>query len=342
MESLTKADKIIADIDVSKEILSTMPKNNEKNRNKREEYINETEEKYGEYKKEILEILSKRYNDQVNIEVNPEISNLEKRLKTIEDVIFLLNDEQTSYERMGLDKNIYKLEKYYKENFENVNEQISQCLKKFEIVGIKLNKEDFNYSTYVTEYMNTFFSEYEHQKVNTDILKTKFEEIYWKCPDIIIHIELNFRNIYLEKKGTIDKYFEREKAEILKKWEKSPIDIKKTYMNLKQQKIEKEQIDKKLLIDKFINGKLNTKNFTDDKFSKNVQKVLPDSVFEKIYTDNEIAENINKFLNSLYEYRNYMEFKFIVEDVKKYYNNKEQYKKSCVEIRKKIDAEEKN
>ena len=341
MESLTKADKIIADIDVSKEILSTMPKNNEKNRNKRKEYINETEEKYGEYKKEILEILSKRYNDQVNIEVNPEISNLEKRLKTIEDVIFLLNDEQTSYERMGLDKNIYKLEKYYKENFENVNEQISQCLRKFEIVGIKLNKEDFNYSTYVTEYMNTFFSEYEHQKVNTDILKTKFEEIYWKCPDIIIHIELNFRNIYLEKKGTIDKYFEREKAEILKKWEKSPIDIKKTYMDLKQQKIEKEQIDKKLLIDKFINGKLNTKNFTDDKFSKNVQKVLPDSVFEKIYTDNEIAENINKFLNSLYEYRNYMEFKFIVEDVKKYYNNKEQYKKSCVEIRKKIDAEEK-
>ena len=112
-------------------------------------------------------------------------------------------------------------------------------------------------------------------------------------------------------------------------------------MNLKQQKIEKEQIDKKLLIDKFINGKLNTKNFTDDKFKKNVQKVLPDSVFEKIYTDNEIAENINKFLNSLYEYRNYMEFKFIVEDVKKYYNNKEQYKKSCVEIRKKIDVEEK-
>ena len=40
MESLTKADKIIADIDVSKEILSTMPKNNEKNRNKRKEYIN--------------------------------------------------------------------------------------------------------------------------------------------------------------------------------------------------------------------------------------------------------------------------------------------------------------
>ena len=36
MESLTKADKIIADIDVSKEILSTMPKNNEKNRNKKE------------------------------------------------------------------------------------------------------------------------------------------------------------------------------------------------------------------------------------------------------------------------------------------------------------------
>ena len=239
MDSLTKANKIIADIEVNKEILSTMPNNNEKNTIKRNEFINEIEEQYDEYKNEIKNILSQRYKKEVNIQTNPEISNFEQRLKIIDDVICLLNEEQTSYERMGLDRNIYKLEKYYKDNFESVNTQIAQCLKKFETVGIKLTKEDFKYSIYVTEYMNTFFSEYEKQEISSNILKTKFEEIYWKCPDIIIHIELNFRNIYLEKKSIIDKYFEKEKNEILKKWDKTPDEIKKTYLSLKQKKMQK-------------------------------------------------------------------------------------------------------
>ena len=341
MDNLTKANKIIADIDVNKEILSTMPKNNEKNIIKKKKIIDEIEEQYNEYKDEIKNILSQRYEKEIKIQINPEINNLEQRLKIIDDAICLLNEEQTSYERMEIDKNIYKLEKYYKNNFESVNIQIAQCIKKFETVGISLTKEDFKYSTYVTEYMDTFFSEYKNQNVSSNILKTKFEEIYWKCPDIIIHIELNFRNIYLEKKSIIDKYFEKEKNEILKKWNKTPEEIKKTYLNLKQQKIEKENADKKILIDKFLNGKLNINNYTNDKFTKNIKIILPDIEIEKIYTNNEIMENINKFLNSLYEYRNYLEFKFVIDDVKAYYKNKEQYKKTCGEIRKKIEIEEK-
>lgn len=280
MKGLTITDKIIADIDICKEILSTMPKNNEKNKKKRIEYIDEAKEKYISCKKEIIEILQKRYDEQLNIEINPEINNLNARLKTIEDVLYLLNEEQTSYEKMGLDKNIYKLEKFYKENFDNINEQIAQSIEKFEKVGIKLNKEDFGYDNYVSEYMNTFFEEYKKQNKNSDTLKAKFEEIYWKCPDIIILIELNFRHIYMEKKNSIDKFFEKSKNEILKKWDKSSADIKKIYTNLLQQKMEKEQFDKKTLLDKFIKGKLNIKNYTEDKFMKNVGKILSKDAFE--------------------------------------------------------------
>ena len=145
----------------------------------------------------------------------------------------------------------------------------------------------------------------------------------------------------MEKKNSIDKFFEKSKNDILKKWDKSSADIKKTYTNLLQQKMEKEQFDKKTLLDKFIKGKLNIKNYTEDKFMKNVGKILSKDAFEQLKTDSEITENINKFLNSLYEYRSYMKFKFVIEDVKKYYNNKEQYKKSCAEIKKKIENEEK-
>ena len=66
----------------------------------------------------------------------------------------------------------------------------------------------------------------------------------------------------------------------------------------------------------------NIKNYTEDKFMKNVGKILSKDAFEQLKTDSEITENINKFLNSLYEYRSYMKFKFVIEDVKKYYNNK--------------------
>ena len=134
--------------------------------------------------------------------------------------MYLLNDEQTSYEKMGLDINIYKLEKYYKENLENVNEQIASCIEKFHMVGIELNIEDFNYVSYVKEYMEVFLQELQKDDIHSKKLKTAFEQIYWKCPDIIRNIALNFRNIYLTKQNIIDKYFEKEKnartQEILK------------------------------------------------------------------------------------------------------------------------------
>lgn len=341
MEGLNNIDKIISDIDISKEILSTMPKNNEKNIKKRAEYIEEEKNKYDIYKNEIIKILHKRYEEQLNIEKDPEINNLNIRLNTIENVLYILDEKQTSYEKMGLDKNIYKLEKFYKENFENVNEQIAQCIEKFSNVGINLTIDNFGYYSYVSEYMETFFSEYKKQNGDSDILKAKFEEIYWKCPEIIILIELNFRNIYIENKNSIDKFFEKKKNEILKKWNKTPDEIRKIYANLVQQKIEKEQIDKKIILENFLSGKLNVKNYTEEKFMKNAEKILSKDVLKNIKTDDEITANINKFLNSLYEYRNYMKYKFVIEDIKKYYKDKEKYKKSCSELKKKIETSEK-
>ena len=69
-------------------------------------------------------------------------------------------------------------------------------INKFSKVGIQVSLDDFDYSLYVKNYMKTFFQELEKGNVNSERLKEKFEEIYWKCPDIIVHIELNIRNIY--------------------------------------------------------------------------------------------------------------------------------------------------
>lgn len=329
--------EILEKIEVEKEVLSTMPKNNAKNVDKYVEKVLQLKKEYEEYQEEIEKTFNKRYEKATSIQSTNEVENLEIRLNTIEKILYLLNDAKTSYEKMELDKIIYKIGRYYKENLENINQQINEAIKRFDNLGIKLDLSDFDYSIYVEQYMKVFFE--EKGNVNSSKLKTTFEEVYWKCPDLIIHIELNLRNIYFKKQAQIDKYFEKEKNELLKKWQKTPEQIMNSYLEIKMQKTEKLAQDKKLLLDKFLNGKLNIKDYVQEKVQANYSKMLTPAKLEA--EQNEIEKGIFEFLNSLYEYKNYLYFKFIIDDVKKHYTQKENYKKIYEDTKKKIDADEK-
>lgn len=329
-----KLKEILEKVDSSKEILSTMPKNNEKNINIYREKAKELEKEYTKYKKQIKEILEKRYKAKVDFEENKEISELNSRINTIENVKYILEDEKSSIAKIGLDRNIYKISRFYKANLDSVNSQIAEAIEKFCKVNIKLNISDFDYSEYVQEYMQTFFKEMSKHTLDSGVLKAKFEEVYWKCPDIIIHIELNLRNIYLKYQVDIDKYFAKKKVELLKKWKKTPSEIENSYLEIKKRLIEESQTDKKTLINMFLSGKLNIKEFTDNKLRENYQKLLPEETNQNI-------ENIVKFFNSLCEYKNYLEFKFLVSDIKKIYEEKEKYKKANTETKKELQNLEK-
>ena len=95
-------------------------------------------------------------------------------------------------------------------------------------------------------------------------------------------------------------------------------------------------------MDKFVSGKLKTKNYTDEKIKSNLSKVIEKDAFQDFEEKKEeILTNVFKFLNSLYEYKNYMNFNFIIEDIKKYYKEKENYKKVYIDTKKQIDEKEK-
>lgn len=331
--------EILEKINVEKEVLSTMPKNNVKNVDKYLEKVLQLKKEYEGYQEEIVNIFNTRYEKATDIKSTSEIENLQIRLNTIENTLYLLSDAKTSYEKMELDKIIYKIGRYYKENLENINQQIEDAIKKFDNIGIRLELSDFDYSIYVKQYMKVFFEEKRKGNINSSKLKTTFEEVYWKCPDLIIHIELNLRNIYFKKQSQIDKYFDKAKNELLKKWEKTPEQIMDSYLDIKKKKIEKLAQDKKLMLDNFINGKLNIKDYVPEKVQANYSKILTQAKLEA--NQEEIEKGIFEFLNSLYEYKNYLYFKFIIDDIKKHYSQKENYKKIYEETKKKIDADEK-
>ena len=260
MSKTEKREEIANLIEANKEVLSTLPKINEKNVQEYKNKIDEIYKEYDKYREEIYKILSGRYEDFIDIEENKEEEDIKRRIKTIEDVLYLLSDEKNSYEKMELDKNIYKLSRYYKENLDNVNTQIQECIKDFSVIGINLQIEDFDYSIYVSEYMETFLKEYYEGDINSTELKSKFEEIYWKCPDIIMHIELNLRNIYIKNQSIIDKFFEKEKQELLKQWQKTPEEIKSKYLELKEQADRLQETNKKYVLEQLLDGKINAKN----------------------------------------------------------------------------------
>lgn len=340
MTETPEMKEFLEKIEVEKELLSTMPKNNEKNKNKYLEKIKDIEIEYKKQQEEIKKNLEKRYKKETNIDESKDIANLDIRIKTVENVLGLISDEKTAYEKMGLDKIIYRIGKFYKDNLENINIQTENAINKFVEVGIDLQPSDFNYSIFVEQYMNVFFKERKKQKTDLSKLKAKFEEVYWKCPDIIVHIELNLKNIYLQKQSQIEKYYEKE--QILKQWGKTPKEIRNSYFEIATQRKELIRKDKKRLLDEFLNGKLDVKNYTPEKIQKNYEKILSTDMIEKISTnEKEIRKSILELLNSLYEYKNYLNFKFIIDDMKKYYQEKEKYKKAYDDTKKKISEEEK-
>ena len=313
-------------IETDKEILSVMPKNTKKNTDIYLKRANEIKEEYQRYLDNIILEIKRRVNRINSIEINPEIEKAENNVKVLETVD-LFGDSNTSYEKMKLDEIIFVLRRFYKNNLEQVNNDIQECVKKFEEIGINLAPSDFNYSPFVREYMDKFFIAYEQNDVNSSIMKNTFEKIYWECPDIIIHIELNIRYLYLKNQKEIDKYFSNQNKELFKRIKITDKDFLGKFEELRKEVIDLKEKDKKIWFDKFVNKELDLKNYSKENIQKQYDRLLVKQYDEYSAEEHkEIKENIFKLSKSLYEYKNYLNYKYIIDKVIKIYNEKEKYK----------------
>ena len=262
MVNTTDIKEIQEKLEIEKEMLGAMPKKNEKNIEKYLEKIEELKNEFTDIHEQIGNVLNERYIKGLDIPGTEEdIENIELQIDAIDKELHLLNNVKTSFEKMELDQIIYKIGKYYKDNLDNINDQIGYAIKKFEEVGMILESTNFNYSSYAQQYMEVFFEERRTGDINTNKLKAKFEEIYWKCPDIIVHIELSLRSTYLKNQSQIDKYFQKEKIQILRNWNKTEEEITRIYYELKERKRKLEEENKKKLLISFLSGTLEIKDY---------------------------------------------------------------------------------
>ena len=200
-------------IELQKEVLAALPRNNNKNNKLYKAKVEEILKEY-QVDKEVVEgEITKRRNRYLSLEDDPNIDKLTKNIELLLPQIPLLNKYNSSYEKSNLDIILYELGHFYKTDLDKVNKDINRALEVFSLVGIPLSIEDFNFSYYSGNYMKRFLS----NEVNDDILKKDFEEIYWKCPDIITHITLNFKYLYYKNKKKFDLYYDHLVKELTSK-----------------------------------------------------------------------------------------------------------------------------
>lgn len=320
-------EKLQERIEVDKETLGLLPKNNLKNLTKSLEKIEEMKAKYTETHEEIVDEIKARYQEINKVEENPEIGNIEDEIQRIEDNI-TINNMKTSYERMELDRLIFSINGFYKKQLNAVNQDIYMALKKFESVGIVLTANDFDYSEYAHEYMKVFIEEAKKGNVYTDKIKDTFEKLYIKCSELIMHISLNFRSLYHRNEKNIDKFYAAKKAQTLSEMETTEEQITEKCEAMKARVNSLREKDDRIILNKFLSTELIINDYKKENISALINKMQTAGKND----DEEFYTNIRKLLNNLKEYQIYTEFKFLVNDIismfKKNEKNKDNKEKS--------------
>lgn len=139
-----------------------------------------------------------------------------------------------------------------------------------------------------------------------------------------------------EKK--IDKYYEDQKEKLLKKF--SEEEIKNRYITLKKEVIEKEKENPETIVENFKTGKLLTKDYSKAAIMNSVAKFLSSTdIADEDFKD--ICITMIKLYNSIYEYKNYLKFKYIIDDILNVYKEKDKYKNSYAQLKRQIQKNEK-
>ena len=321
-------EEYIKNIETHKEVLNALPKNNEKNLKTYKTKVSELKETYEKDLTEIIEEISKRNKQYLSIKPYEQSIQITEQLKQIKPNLIIINDNNSPYEKSNLDIILYKLCHYYTIELEEVNNNIMKAIAIFKQANINLEISDFTYSYYSYIYMNKLLSTDISNKSYLEEFKTFFENIYWKCPNIIYHIALNFKYLYYQYQKKFNEYYDKVKNSLVEN------KIKEMYQNLLKDSEELIENSKYNIISNFINNKYNITDYTSDKVNK---------IKENLYDNEEMPlTDIINLSHILYEYRAYLSLNYLIIDIKNIYNEKDKYKDIYLKTKKEIIKKEKS
>lgn len=317
------------DVEVAKEVLSSMPINNIKNLTLYKNKVKEYKDEYSAYRDELYREIKNRSSQYLSFKPSEKAEMIKNELLSYKE-LGLFNPINTPFEKMGFDTLLYSLTHYYKNDLASVNEDIKEALSKFELVGITLTENDFIYSNYARKYIKELLI-----NDNLDRMKDVFEELHWKCPDVISHIETSLRILFNKNIKSFEKYIEDRKREIV-------VDnltyedylLKRT--NLSKELYDLENYEKDVLIAKFMDGKLLFNDYNVINISKCYSRFLGDNC--DVNKGKEKAADFKNLLFNLNEYEYYLKYSYILDDMKVKFADRGNHQGEITKITKEINS----
>ena len=111
-------------IGVQKEVLEALPRNNAKNNKVYKEKVIELKEQYDNDLMLLSEEIIKRKNEYMNALPDKKIDEITISMNDIYNKLLIGNCFNSSYEKSGLDKLLYRLGHFYTDTHEDINKNI--------------------------------------------------------------------------------------------------------------------------------------------------------------------------------------------------------------------------
>ena len=307
-------DFILKDISAKKNLISTMPMKTKTNKRKLNETLETMQERYNEYKNSVKNYLiakSKSFEIKQN-DNSKELESLKEQVELYAYVKFILNPSNTYFEKMGFDNLLYQINNYYVFNFKSLNDILNGFLDKFDVAGIKLTSNDFDYTCYVHEYMTSYLEVRYSSEKNYEKVSEIFEQIYWINPQIVEHIELNLRKLIEKNAKKFDLYIETIQKKVM---DETGIRTYSECVDKLQAAYEKMNLANKEDISDIISlarsGELDITQFLEgNKIRQNAYDTLiPDSVdINDEKSISKVVKALEKMQLNVEEYKNFLEF----------------------------------
>ena len=302
-------------IDTDKEVINILPRNGIKAIKTLLEAIQEMTAKYEYVNEMLLKDIENRFDELTAVDENEEIPKIEVDILKYNEAV-KNTDKRSSYDKMGLDKISYNINGYYKSNLDRLNKELINCVKQFESVGIKLTANDFNISEYSKEYMEVLLQEAQDGQINSERVKDAFEKVYWKCSEVVSHLYVNIKYIYDKYENEINKFYQNKAEEVLQEFNATAEQIENARTELIKKKRKLEEIDNKIVLDKFFTGSLNINDYKEDNYKRMYSELTSKEVSDLSEAEKtEMDENIEKLDSNLGEYSKYCEYRFLVEGI---------------------------
>lgn len=299
------------DINAKKTLITSMPVKTKTNIKKYNTSLEEMKSKYTDYKGSVYNYLLAKSRSFNLKDEKDSVDKVTDRVVNLERVKFLLNPTNTYFEKLSFDVLLYQLNNSYMFNFKSLNDVINGFLDKFDLIGVKLTSNDFNYTCYVHEYMTSFLEVRNSETKKYAKVSAIFEQIYWMNPELIDHIELNFRRLIKRNEKKFNSYISKLQKQAMaengiKNYQDCLEKLKSIYIELNIS-LKEEVYD---IVELARNNAFDINQYMPD---SKVRKAAYESLITGIeYSDKDnmskVCEALEKLKNNIVEYDTYNEF----------------------------------